>query len=127
MRIKALHPNFVKPIAHPDIEGVYDLFMPDEGMAVPSLVKTIDLGFAADLEDNHLALVRVNPVVAAARGLELASGVAWFGSGDHRPWKVKLRTRAGSGQFAWDADAQLLQMTLIDLAQTRIEEVTDFL
>ena len=124
MRVKALHPNFVKPIPSSITKGAYDLFMPDQGMAVANMPKTVELGFAADIPEGRIALVRVNPTVAAARGLNLVGGVALFGAGDHSPWIVKLRTT--SGQFSWDADAQLLQAVILELSQSRIEEALSF-
>lgn len=123
MRILALHPNFTKPITNSEISGIYDLFMPDQGVAVPNLVKTVELGFAAELPEGTVGLVRVSPV-AAARGLELPSGMAFFGPGSTEPWTVKLRTK--SQPLNWDADAQLLQLLLVSVHTTHIEEVLDF-
>jgi dUTP pyrophosphatase len=123
MRIKALHQNFVMPIKSTDKAGAFDIYMPEAGTVSHQQTKLISLGFAAEVPENHVALLVPRSSVGAKYGVELNNTVGVIDSDYRGEWKAALKTKAGT--FSWDAEDRVLQFMVVPVANVTLEEVDE--
>ena len=123
MRIKAMHPNFVMPIKSTDRAGAFDIYMPEAG-AASGASKMVNLGFAAEVPDGHVALLLPRSGTGAKHGLELNNTCGVIDSDYRGEWKAALRTKGGS-PFRWETEDRILQFLIVPIAQVKLELVDE--
>lgn len=120
MRIKAMHPNFVMPIKSTAKAGAFDIYMPEAGAVSGQGAKLIGLGFAAEVPENHVALLLPRSGVGAKYGVELNNTCGVIDSDYRGEWKAAIKTKNGS-PFRWDADERVLQFLVVPIANVELE------
>lgn len=114
MRFKALHPNFALPVRSSIEAGALDIYMPEAGSLGVHQVKTVPLGFAAEVPKGFMAVLNVRSSVGAKHGLELNNTVGYIDADYRGEWKAVLRTKSGVA-FHWQEDERLLQFALVPI------------
>jgi dUTP pyrophosphatase len=123
MRIKPLHQNFVMPIKSTDKAGAFDIYMPESGAVSYQQTKMVNLGFAAEVPDNHVALLLPRSGVGAKYGVELNNTVGVIDSDYRGEWVAALKTK--SGTFRWDTEDRVLQFLVVPIALVELEEAEE--
>ena len=123
MRIKKIHPDFVLPIKSTERAGAFDIYMPTGGCTSSQLTK-IPLGFAAEVPENHVALIFPRSGVGAKNGLELNNTCGVIDSDYRGEWIATLRTKSGEW-FGWEAGDRLLQFLIVPVAEVTLELVDE--
>lgn len=124
MRIQPLHPNFVMPLRASDNAGAFDIYMPEAGAVSGHGAKLIGLGFAAEVPENHVALILPRSGVGAKHGLELNNTCGVIDSDYRGEWKASIKTKSGSA-FRWEAEERLFQFLVVPVASIKLEEVDE--
>lgn len=119
MRIKKIHPGFVLPIKSTERAGAFDIYMPIGGCTSSQLTK-IPLGFAAEVPENHVALIFPRSGVGAKHGLELNNTCGVIDSDYRGEWIATMRTKSGEW-FGWEAGDRLLQFLIVPVAEVTLE------
>jgi len=124
MRVQALHRNFVMPVRSTDKAGAFDIYMPEEGSVSGQGAKLIGLGFAAEVPENHVALIVPRSGVGAKYGVELNNTIGVIDSDYRGEWRVSVKTKNGSA-YRWEADARLFQFLVVPVAEVKLELADD--
>lgn len=119
MRIKKIHPGFVLPIKSTERAGAFDIHMPISGCTSNQVTK-IGLGFAAEVPENHVALIFPRSGVGAKNGLELNNTCGVIDSDYRGEWIATIRTKNGE-RFEWEAGDRLLQFLIVPVAEVTLE------
>lgn len=114
MNIQPLDPYFKTPVKSSDKAGAYDLFMPIGGTIWPHSDngEFINLGFAAQVPDGHVALLLPRSGKGAKNGLSLNNTVGVIDPDYRGEWMVCLRNR-NAEPFSWECGDRLIQMLII--------------
>jgi dUTP pyrophosphatase len=120
MRIKPLHHNFVMPNRSTDKAGAFDIYMPEAGAVSGHGAKMIGLGFAAEVPENHVAIILPRSGVGAKYGIELNNTAGVIDSDYRGEWKVAVKTKSGSSH-RWDAEDRLFQVLVIPGPEIKLE------
>ena len=119
MRIKPIHPNFIMPTKGTKGAGAFDIYMPVSGDLYGSLCK-IGLGFAAEVPENHVALILPRSGVGSKHGLELNNSCGVIDSDFRGEWIATLRTKSGDS-FSWKQGERLLQFLIVPVTNVQLE------
>lgn len=123
MRIKKIHPDFVLPAKSTERAGAFDIYMPISGCTSSQLTK-INLGFAGEVPENHVALILPRSGVGAKNGVELNNTCGVIDSDYRGEWIATLRTKSGEW-FGWEAGDRLLQFLIVPVADVSLELVDE--
>lgn len=123
MRIKPLHQNFVQPIKSTDKAGAFDIYMPEAGVVNHQQTKMVGLGFAAEVPENHVALLVPRSGVGSKYGVELNNTIGVIDADYRGEWKAALKTK--SGTFRWDVEERVLQFLIVPVANVTLEVVDE--
>jgi dUTP pyrophosphatase len=121
MRIQSLHNGFIMPTKGTDQAGAFDIYMPESG-SVGIRTKIIGLGFAAEVPENHVALLLPRSSSGGKFGLELNNTCGVIDADYRGEWKAVLRTKDGE-LYCWSEGDRLLQFLIVPVAQVRLELV----
>lgn len=124
MRIKPLHSNFTLPIKSTKGAGAFDIYMPESGSVFGNAPTSVPLGFAAEVPENHVALIFPRSGVGAKTGLELNNTCGVIDSDYRGEWRAFLRTKSGE-HFSWNSNERLLQFLIVPVSQVTLELVDD--
>lgn len=124
MRIKAIHPNFILPIKGTQGAGAFDIYMPEHGQASGDIPTKVPLGFAAEVPENHVALIFPRSGVGTKFGVELNNTCGVIDSDYRGEWCAFIRTKNGE-HFNWNSGERVLQFLVIPVAQVNLELVDD--
>ena len=127
MRIKPLHPNFTKPSKGTGGAGAYDLFMPVSGNIPENGICKIGLGFAAEVPEDHVALIVPRSGIGAKYGIELNNTCGVIDSDYRGEWIATFRTKDGK-ELKWEANERLLQFLIVPVVAVTldvVDELTD--
>ena len=119
MRIKPIHPNFIMPTKGTKGAGAFDIYMPVSGDLYGSLCE-IGLGFAAEVPENHVALILPRSGVGSKHGLELNNSCGVIDSDFRGEWIATLRTKSGDS-FSWKQGERLLQFLIVPVTNVQLE------
>lgn len=122
MRIQALHHNFVMPLRSDDNVGAFDIYMPEAGAVSGHGAKTVGLGFAAEVPENHVALILPRASAGMKHGVELNNTIGVIKPHYKDEWKVAIKTKNGSA-FRWEAEDLVFQFLVVPVASVNLEEV----
>lgn len=123
MNIQPLHPDFQLPTKGTDRAGAYDLYMPEAGEAYRDDPATIvNLGFAAEVPEGHVALLLPRSGAGFKHGLELNNTCGVIDEDYRGEWKAKLRVK-NERALAWEAGDRLLQMLIVPVASVTFNVV----
>jgi dUTP pyrophosphatase len=120
MRIKPIHPNFSMPTKSTTGAGAFDIYMPHGGHVFGDIPTEIPLGFAAEVPQNHVALILPRSGVGAKHGLELNNTCGVIDSDYRGEWKAFLRLKNGA-HFSWKPNERLLQFLIVPVTQITLE------
>ena len=120
MRIKPLHFNFNKPTKGTQGAGAYDLYMPVSGVIEENGICKVGLGFAAEVPEDHIALIVPRSGMGAKYGIELNNSCGVIDSDYRGEWIATLRTKDGKA-FQWNAGERLLQFVLVPVISVELE------
>ena len=120
MRIKPLHFNFNKPTKGTQGAGAYDLYMPVSGVIEENGICKVGLGFAAEVPEDHIALIVPRSGMGAKYGIELNNSCGVIDSDYRGEWIATLRTKDGKA-FQWNAGERLLQFVLVLVISVELE------
>ena len=123
MRIKPIHPNFKLPIKSTQGAGAFDIYMPEMGECSGNIPTSVPLGFAAEVPENHVALIFPRSGAGAKHGLELNNTCGVIDSDYRGEWKAFLRTKSGE-HFSWNSKERVLQFLIVPVANVSLE-ITD--
>lgn len=121
MRIQSLNSGFIMPTKGTDKAGAFDVYMPQAGIA-SNASQLIDLGFAAEVPEGHVALLLPRSSTGAKYGLELNNTCGVIDSDYRGEWKAAIRTKS-NGTFSWEAGERLLQFLIVPVAKVTLELV----
>jgi dUTP pyrophosphatase len=124
MRIKALSPNFVKPIKSTKGAGAFDIYMPEAGSCYGDVPEAVPLGFSTAIPENHVALIFPRSGVGAKNGVELNNTCGVIDSDYRGEWKAFIRTKSGE-QFKWNMGDRVLQFLVVPVAWIDLEVVDE--
>ena len=120
MRIKPIHPNFIMPTKGTQKAGAFDIYMPESGAVYGAIPQVIGLGFAAEVPENHIALIVPRSGIGSKFGVELNNTCGAIDADYRGEWKATLRTKSGNN-FEWSAGDRLLQFAIIPVADVTLE------
>jgi dUTP pyrophosphatase len=118
MRIQSLHNGFIMPTKGTQYAGAYDIYMPTAGSADGNS-KMYGLGFAAEVPENHVALLLPRSSSGAKYGLELNNTCGVIDSDYRGEWKAALRTK-NIQPLTWEAGDRLLQFLIVPVVQVSL-------
>lgn len=123
MRIKPLHPNFIKPTKGTQGAGAFDIYMPEAGSCdgVPTVVP---LGFAAEVPPNHVALLVPRSGTGFKHGVELNNTCGVIDEDFRGEWKASVKTKNGL-EFNWNSGDRVLQFLIVPIADVELEVVEE--
>ena len=121
MRIKKIHPNFVMPVKSTERAGAFDIYMPEFGYASGRVTK-VPLGFAAEIPENHVALIFPRSGCGSKYGVELNNTCGVIDSDYRGEWIANIRTKDGH-YFEWAAKDRVLQFLIVPVADVTLELV----
>ena len=124
MRIKALHNNFVMPVKSTERAGAFDIYMPESGSVSGHATKLVGLGFAAEVPENHVALILPRSGVGSKYGVELNNTCGVIHPDNQGEWKATLKTKTGTS-YHWEQEDQVLQFIVVPVAQVKLELVDE--
>lgn len=124
MRVKPLQIPFIMPTRSTDKAGAYDIYMPESGTVSQLYPTAVQLGFAAEVPDGHIALLLPRSGVGAKYGLELHNTCGVIDSDYRGPWVAVLKTK-GELPCSWVAGDRLLQFLIIPVANVQLEQVDE--
>lgn len=119
MRIQSLHTQFILPTKGSDQAAAFDVYMPEAGIA-GDVGRLVGLGFAAEVPENHVALLLPRSSTGAKFGLELNNTCGVIDSDYRGEWKAMLRTKRGT-VYSWEAGDRILQFLIIPVARVSLE------
>jgi dUTP pyrophosphatase len=122
MRIKSLLPNFKMPAKSTKGAGAFDIYMPTSGIAFGDSPTVVPLGFAAEVPENHVALIFPRSGVGANQGVELNNTCGVIDSDFRGEWKAFIRTKSGN-HFSWNSGDRVLQFLIVPVADVELELV----
>ena len=122
MRIKSLHSNFALPIKSTQGAGAFDIYMPEAGSVSGQSPVCVPLGFAAEVPENHVALILPRSGAGAKHGVELNNTCGVIDSDYRGEWKAFIRTKSGE-HFSWNSNDRVLQFVIVPVAQVTLELV----
>lgn len=127
MRIKPHHPNFKVPTKGSSAAGAYDLYMPEGGTLYPGdSVQVFDLGFSAQLPDNHVGLILPRSGKGAKYGLDLNNTCGVIDADYRGPWLAYLRMKTSATRpLNWLVGERLLQVLVVPVTEVDIEIVDE--
>lgn len=123
MRIQQLNSGFIMPTKGTEKSGAYDIYMPEPGL-VDGESRLYGLGFAAEVPENHVALILPRSGTGAKYGLELNNTCGVIDSDYRGEWKAALRTK-NTKAFSWQAGERLLQFLIVPVSTVKLELVTE--
>lgn len=121
MRIQATHPNFKLPTKGSDQAGAFDVYMPESGCLTGDN-QLIDLGFAAEVPQGHVALLLPRSSAGAKFGVELNNTCGVIDSDYRGNWKAALKTKNGAPYHYLSGD-RLVQFLVVPIANVTLEQV----
>ena len=124
MRIKPLHLNFKTPTKGTEGAGAYDLYMPVSGSIEENGICKVGLGFAAEVPEDHVALILPRSGIGSKYGVELNNSCGVIDSDYRGEWLATLRTKDGK-PFSWNAGERLLQFILVPVIKVKLELVDE--
>lgn len=124
MRIKAIHPNFTLPTKGTRGAGAFDIYMPEAGETSGDTPTGMPLGFAAEVPENHVALIFPRSGAGAKFGVELNNTCGIIDSDYRGEWKAFIRTKNGQ-HFSWNSNERVLQFLIVPVLQVTLELVND--
>jgi dUTP pyrophosphatase len=122
MRIQATHNNFIMPTKGSDQAGAYDIYMP-EGGCLTGDNQLIDLGFAAEVPQGHVALLLPRSSAGAKFGVELNNTCGVIDADYRGSWKAALKTKNGA-PYSYSAGDRLVQFLVVPVANVTLEQVS---
>lgn len=120
MRIKSLHPNFIKPIKSTKGAGAFDIYMPELGNIEGPNPSKVNLGFAAEVPEGHVALIFPRSGTGSKHGVELNNTCGIIDSDYRGSWIANIRTKSGN-YFGWEAGDRVLQFLIVPVANVELE------
>lgn len=129
MNIKPMHEAFKCPEKGTDKSGGYDLFMPEAGNLYhdEETALLVNLGFAAEVPEGHVALIVPRSGKGVKAGLSLNNTVGVIDADYRGEWMAALRLK-NHRSFSWDAGERLLQVLIVpvaDVVLNVVEELDD--
>lgn len=121
MRIQSLHAGFIMPTKGTVQAGAFDIYMPEAGVATGNS-QLINLGFAAEVPEKHVALLLPRSGAGAKYGLELNNTCGVIDSDYRGEWKAAIKTKSGI-PFKWEAGERVLQFMIVPVATVQLELV----
>lgn len=123
MKILKMHPNFIMPTKGTLLAGAYDIYMPTAGIAnkTPSFY---GLGFAAEVPENHVALILPRSSVGAKYGLALNNTCGVIDSDYRGEWMASLVTN-DIYPHQWQPGDRILQFLVVPVANITLELATE--
>ena len=125
MRIKPISPNFIMPIRSTKGAGAFDIYMPEDGNVFGPNPTVVNLGFAAEIPENHVALLLPRSGTGFKYGVELNNTCGVLDSDFRGEWKASIKTKNGEN-FSWKAGERILQFMIVPVALVELE-LTDSL
>ncbi|MCA9911718.1 MAG: dUTP diphosphatase [Anaerolineae bacterium] len=123
MKIKPLHSNFICPTKGTQQAGAFDLYMPEAG-ELTATKQFIPLGFAAEVPEEHVALILPRSGAGAKFSVELNNTCGVIDSDYRGEWVAALRTKDASS-FTWEAGDRVLQFLIVPVANVQLEVVAE--
>ena len=120
MRIKPLHSNFIMPIKSTKGAGAFDIYMPTAGEVFYNQETQVPLGFAAEVPENHVAIILPRSGVGFKQGLELNNTAGVIDADYRGEWVAKLRLKRNVW-LKWEAGERLLQFLIVPVADVTLE------
>lgn len=121
MRIQATHHNFQMPTKGTEKAGAFDVYMPESGVLTGD-AQLIDLGFAAEVPDGHVALLLPRSSTGAKYGVELNNTCGVIDSDYRGNWKAAPKTKNGA-PYPFNAGDRLIQFIIVPIANVTLEQV----
>ena len=114
MNIKPLTEDFKCPVRSTNGSGGYDIFMPTRGMVYGQSDHGlfVDLGFAAEVPKNHVALILPRSGKGSNHGLALNNTVGVIDSDYRGEWRVSMRLH-NNERLMWEAGERLFQFIIV--------------
>ena len=127
MQVKLLHPNAQLPARSTEGAGAFDIYMPTAGTVSPGETVFVNLGFAAAVPENHVALILPRSSTGCKLGLDLRNTCGVIDSDYRGEWKAALRTKSDKkvSPISWDAGDRLLQVLIVPVALVSMEQVDE--
>ena len=122
MRIQAIHPDFIIPTKGSDKAGAFDIYMPVEGF-ITGDSKLINLGFAAEVPEGHVALLLPRSGTGGKFGVELNNTMGVIDEDYRGEWKAAMRTKSGE-TYSWNKHDRVIQFIIVPIAQVELELVS---
>ena len=122
MRIKSLHPNFIMPAKSTIGAGAYDIFMPTDGLASGDNPTFVPLGFAAEVPENHVALLLPRSGCGSKFGVELNNTCGVIDADYRGEWVAAIHTKSGD-LFKWHQGDRILQFLIVPVANVELRLV----
>lgn len=120
MKFKALHSDFQLPVRGTRMAGGMDIFMPTDGEIPMDSTAKVRLGFAAEVPENHVALIFPRSGVGSRFGLELNNTCGVIDADYRGEWMATLRTKSGH-HYTWNKGARVLQFVVVPVAMIEPE------
>ena len=119
MRVQSLHEGFIMPTKGTDKAGAFDIYMPEAGRVCELFPTTVQLGFAAEVPDGHVALLLPRSSVGTRFGLELLNTVGVIDSDYRGEWRAVLKTKCDI-PYAWAKHERVLQFLIVPVAEVTL-------
>ena len=123
MKIKKLNPDVIMPTKGTRYAGAFDIYMPEAGK-ITGAHTIYGLGFAAEIPENHVALILPRSGVGSKFGVELNNTCGVIDADYRGEWKVSIRTKSNQ-PFCWEKGDRLFQFLVVPVANVTLEEVDD--
>lgn len=124
MNVQPMHPNFKMPTRGTAYAGAWDIYMPTAGTvwARVNHAAKVQLGFAAEVPEGHVALLLPRSGAGANKGLALNNTCGVIDSDYRGEWVAALRVHNGE-PVSWAVGDRLLQFLIVPVAQITLNQV----
>lgn len=113
MIIQLLHKEAKLPTRGSEGAAGYDIYMPESGSVGGVEVKTVSLGFAAEVPLGYVALLLPRSGVGTRNGLELYNTCGVIDSDYRGEWKAFLKTKRKYHYLNWEKGDRILQFIIV--------------